>query len=156
MKAALAVVTVAVLLYPRAATAANYTDMPVDAAAIAPAGRLLDFEPPVEEVVAPEGSRCPELYAVAVEHWPGAALHWPMLDLIFWRESRCNPSAINRRSGTRGLMQITRGNLRRLGVSYADALDPAVNIATGYRLCLQSMEYGRSCWRPWHAKGFRP
>lgn len=104
----------------------------------------------------PEWSRCPELYQVAIENWPGARDVWAYLDLIFWREARCNPSAINRRSGTRGLMQITRGNLRRLGVSYADALDPATNIRTGYELAQEWVAVGRSPWRPWWLRGWRP
>lgn len=98
---------------------------------------------------APSWSRCPDLYGVAVENWPGAADVWARLDYIFWREARCKPGAINRRSGTRGVMQLTRGNLRRYGISYADALDPATNIAAGYRLSREAVGYGWSPWRPW-------
>jgi hypothetical protein len=149
MKAVLAVATVLVLLYPRAVDVAHGDLVPIDAAAIAPAIRLSNLEPePEPELVAPPGSRCPDLYAVAVEHWPG-------LDKIFWRESRCRPTVVNR-WGCVGLMQICRINHARLGVTRADLQDAGTNIATGYQLCLEQTARGRSCWRPWWLGRWRP
>jgi hypothetical protein len=157
MKAVLAAATVLVLLYPRAATAADIAGpIPIDAAAITPAVRLSIPSPAPEPVlVAPPGSRCPDLYAVAVEHWPGAVLHWPVLDKIFWRESRCRPQVVNR-WGCVGLMQICRINHARLGVTRYDLQDAGTNIAIGYQLCLEQTSRGRSCWRPWWLGRWRP
>lgn len=156
MKAVLAAITVAVLLYPRAVEVAHADAVPVDATAIAPALRLGVLEPePEPELVAPPGSRCPELYPVAVEHWPGAAEHWPVLDRIFWRESRCHPWVVNR-YGCIGVMQICRGNHARLGVTRWDLQDAGTNIAAGYQLCLEQTSRGRSCWRPWWLGRWRP
>jgi hypothetical protein len=154
MKAVLAAVAVAVLLYPRAAVADIAGPIPMDATAIMPATRL---DPPEPEPVleAPPGSRCPELYAVAVEHWPGAVLHWPVLDKIFWRESRCHPQVVNR-YGCVGLMQICRINHARLGVTRSDLQEAGTNIEIGYQLCLEQQQRGRSCWRPWWLGRWRP
>lgn len=119
-----------------------------------PATELL--EPvPEPELVAPPGSKCPDLYPVVVEHWPNAALHWPLLDKIFWRESRCRPDVVNR-YGCVGLMQICRINHRRLGVTRYDLIDPATNIEIGYQLCIEQTNRRRSCWRPWWIGRWRP
>jgi hypothetical protein len=147
---AVALVLVVVVL---SSSAAHAQMVPIDPAP-APATRL--SPPEVTEVpVAPPGSHCPDLYAVAVEHWPGAVLHWPVLDKIFWRESRCRPWVVNR-WGCVGLMQICRINHARLGVTRWDLQDPATNIAIGYQLCLEQTRHGRSCWRPWWLGRWRP
>jgi soluble lytic murein transglycosylase-like protein len=129
-------------------TIAAADEVPVDP----PVPETLEPEP---EPVAPPGSRCPDLYPVVVEHWPNAALHWPLLDKILWRESRCRPNVINR-YGCVGLMQICRINHRRLGVTRADLLDAGTNIEIGYRLCLEQTRARRSCWRPWWVGRWRP
>jgi soluble lytic murein transglycosylase-like protein len=149
IRAVLAVATLLVLpavSIPTVVTAEDFapTDPPV-----------AEAPEPEPEPVAPVGSRCPELYAVAVEHWPGAALHWPVLDKIFWRESRCRPWVVNR-YGCVGLMQVCRLHHRRLGVTRADLQDPAVNIEAGYQLCLESMRRRRSCFSPWWLGRWRP
>lgn len=104
---------------------------------------------------APSWSHCPSLYGVALESWPGAAEDWARLDYIMWRESRCRPTVVNR-YGCVGLLQVCRGNHARLGLTRADLQDAATNIATGYTLCQESLQAGRSCWRPWWTRGFRP
>lgn len=154
LRIATALIVVAVA---HAAPAGAQTE-PIPTTGLAPAERInppeLEPEPELKPV-APAGSHCPELYPIAVEHWPGAALHWPLLDKIFWRESRCRPQVVNR-YGCVGLMQICRINHARLGVTRWDLQDPAVNIATGYELCLEQTSRGRSCWRPWWLGRWRP
>lgn len=97
---------------------------------------------------APSNSHCPELYQVTIDNWPGAQDNWRTLDRIFYRESRCRAGVVNR-YGCVGLMQICRINHRRMGESRQSLKDPATNIATGYKLCRESMRQRRSCWRPW-------
>lgn len=148
-----AALVVALVLVALAAPVAAEEVAPVDPTV--PVATRLDPPEPERELVAPAGSRCPELYPVIVEHWPNAALHWPILDKILWRESRCHPYVVNR-YGCVGLMQVCRGNHRRLGVTRWDLLDPATNIEVGYRLCLESLARHRSCWRPWWVGRWRP
>jgi hypothetical protein len=158
MMRAAVVVALAILIVVMASITAHADPItgPIDAVAITPATRLdlelLEQEP---ELVAPPGSHCPDLYAIAVEHWPGAVLHWPVLDRIFYRESRCRPGVVNR-YGCVGLMQICRVNHARLGVTRTDLQDAGTNIAIGYQLCRESMTRGRSCWRPWWLGRWRP
>ena len=51
---------------------------------------------------------------------------------IMWRESRCNPGAVNYRSGDYGLMQIHCAGganwCARIGVSRSEMLDPTTNL----------------------------
>lgn len=108
-----------------------------------------------QDPVAPSWSRCPELYGVAIANWPDAVDVWATLDHVFWRESRCQPDVVNR-YGCVGLMQICRGNFRRMAVNRTLLQDAGTNIATGYRLCQEWVAVGRSCWRPWHVGRWRP
>jgi soluble lytic murein transglycosylase-like protein len=150
---AVVVLVALAVVFVAAPAAAQVVPIPVDG--LAPAERLAPPEIETAVPVAPAGSRCPELYPIVVEHWPAAAVHWPLLDHIFWREARCRAGVVNR-VGCVGLMQICRGNHARLGVTRADLLDPVTNIETGYRLCAEQTSRGRSCWRPWWLGRWRP
>jgi hypothetical protein len=81
---------------------------------------------------------------------------WPTVEYILHRESHCLPWAVNRRSGSTGLMQVMPSNLRRLGYTRADALDAATNLAIGHELCQEWVDVGRSCYRPWWTGRWRP
>lgn len=80
---------------------------------------------------------------------------WPTLRHIMHRESRCYPDVINRYHCV-GLLQACRINHKRLGVSATDLKDPFVNLTVGRQLCQEWIDVGRSCWRPWWTRGFRP
>lgn len=109
----------------------------------------------IAQPVAPAWSQCPQLYAVALDNWPDAENDWPILDRVFFRESRCQPDVVNR-YGCVGVMQICTGNFRRMAVNRTVLQDAAVNIATGWRLCQEWVRIGRSCWRPWWSGRWRP
>lgn len=116
--------------------------------------QAIRLDPPVAPE-APSWSRCPGLYAAAIEGWPNAEEVWYRLDFITWRESRCSRTALNR-FGCAGIMQVCTGNFRRLGVTRYDLFDPVTSFRAGYRLCQEQRAQGRSCWRPWWTRGWRP
>lgn len=151
IRVVLVVITALVLIAATIPTIVVAEEMPV----VPPVALRLDPPEPEPELIAPEGSRCPDLYPLVVEHWPNAALHWPVLDHVLYRESRCRPWVVNRQ-GCIGLFQVCRVNHRRMGVTRSDLLDPATNIEVAYRLCQEWVRVGRSCYRPWWLGRWRP
>jgi hypothetical protein len=80
---------------------------------------------------------------------------WPTLRTIIQRESHCQPGVVNR-YGCVGLTQVCRINHARLGVTRTDLQDAATNLAIARQLCQEWVDAGRSCWRPWWTRRFRP
>jgi hypothetical protein len=80
---------------------------------------------------------------------------WPRLEYIMRRESRCFPDVVNR-VGCVGLLQICRGNFNRMGVNRSMLQDAATNLAVGHRLFQEWVDVGRSGWRPWYTRHWRP
>lgn len=98
--------------------------------------------------------RCPEWHDLAVSiGWTDAA--YSRMSPIMFRESRCQPTAINKRSGDYGLFQVHMklwGPI--LGLAYDDnpvngVLDPRVNVWAAAQI-LRRQGYGA-----WSMKGGR-
>lgn len=118
------------------------------AASPAPASPALDAPSTPSLAV----GRCSQWTPLAAQvGWPTSTLEW--LSGIMWRESGCNPNAHNTvgNDDSYSLLQInTKGALWgelqwRCGLTYKDQLlDPATNLACGYKLYLA---YGTKPWR---------
>ena len=111
--------------------------------------------------------RCGQWFDLAIEAgWE--AWHWPTLDYILWRESRCSPTALNKtlnadKSWDYGLLQIndrswckkTRyypdGYLQSLSVlDYCkDLLDPYTNLVAAKKLYDYSKKTTKNGFNPW-------
>jgi hypothetical protein len=91
--------------------------------------------------------RCPQYERLLARH----GLPVATFSRIMYRESRCQPTAVNRRSGAAGLLQFTKVNYpwlsRKLGVQVTQRwlLDPHNNIHAAQAL------YRLSGTRPWKA-----
>ena len=110
---------------------------------------------------APDGSRCPQFYAVALAAgWP--ASDWERLDYIMWRESRCTPTAhtVARRDNSYGLVQLNMLAHRKWVGPLVDwdfdrLYDPLTNLTiarTMYDMAQQTYGCG---WQPWLTKKVR-
>jgi hypothetical protein len=112
-------------------------------------------ETTVPPIVAPEGSHCPQFYAVALEAgWSES--EWPRLDKIMFRESRCHPDSHNPRppDNSYGLLQLNMlahkhwvrplvdGDFNRL-------FDPLTNLRVARVLFDKNVSQGVCGWRPW-------
>lgn len=80
---------------------------------------------------------------------------WPTLRYIMHRESRCQPAVVNRYKCV-GLLQVCRINHARLGVTIADLKDAGTNLRIGRTLYQEWVDVGRSGWRPWWLRKWRP
>lgn len=94
----------------------------------------------------PRFGKCAQWHNLAVEQgWPEEEL--PQLDIVMWRESRCQPDAWNGHDA--GLMQINQIHsawITEFGWTHPDDMfDPAKNLHFAYRLWLDSG------WKPWSA-----
>ena len=106
-------------------------------------------------------------YATACEQFSALAVNigWPLdqrtvLESIIYRESRCNPSAVNRKDpngGSRGLMQINgfwnkwlieRGIIERP----KDLLHAQTNLRAGLEIYNYGVERYGFGWGPWSTK----
>jgi hypothetical protein len=106
-------------------------------------------------------------YATACEQFSALAVNigWPLdqrtvLESIIYRESRCNPSAVNRKDpngGSRGLMQINgfwnkwlieRGIIERP----KDLLQAQTNLRAGLEIYNYGLERYGFGWGPWSVK----
>jgi hypothetical protein len=106
-------------------------------------------------------------YATACEQFSALAVNigWPLdqrtvLKSIIYRESRCNPSAVNRKDpngGSRGLMQINgfwnkwlieRGIIERP----KDLLQAQTNLRAGLEIYNYGLERYGFGWGPWSVK----
>jgi hypothetical protein len=106
-------------------------------------------------------------YATACEQFSALAVNigWPLdqrtvLESIIYRESRCNPSAVNRKDpngGSRGLMQINgfwnkwlieRGIIERP----KDLLQAQTNLRAGLEIYNYGVERYGFGWGPWSVK----
>jgi hypothetical protein len=95
--------------------------------------------------------------------WPAEEV--PMLSYVMWRESRCDPGAINRddpMSGSRGIIQINgfwcrpnqyteKGWLQDQGIlnTCEDLFDPETNLRAGLAIWLYGVDKHRCGWGPW-------
>jgi hypothetical protein len=102
---------------------------------------------------APQGARCPQWWHLAqLAGWSWDELA-QAVDLIMWRESRCDPTA---RSATRdsGLMQINDIHLPALeavGITREMLLDPWWNLIASRMVSDLAVSYGWSPFQPWSA-----
>jgi len=114
---------------------------------------------------APAGSKCPQWYGPArLAGWP--ASDWERLDVVIWRESRCDPGVYNGkgRDDSRGLLQINTkpGSGNRpfvgplVGNDWDSLYDPATNLWVGRRMYdyWQANSWSKRCgWWGWSTKG---
>ena len=94
----------------------------------------------------PRIGKCAQWHNLAVEQgWPEEEL--PQLDIVMWRESRCQPDAWN--GADAGLMQINQIHsawITEFGWKHPeDMFQPAKNLHFAYRL------WKTSGWKPWSA-----
>jgi hypothetical protein len=94
----------------------------------------------------PRVGKCAQWHNLAVSvGWPEEEL--PQLDIVMWRESRCQPDAWN--GADAGLMQINQIHTEWMaGMGWKhpeDMFDPANNLLFAYRL------WTTSGWKPWSA-----
>ena len=100
-------------------------------------GRCTQYEPMLQELAPPGG-------------WDIAKMSRTM-----WRESRCEPWALNKRTNDAGLLQVNPINytfLRgKLGewVDKWTLQDPRQNIRASALLCTFWRNAGKSCYQPW-------
>ena len=72
------------------------------------------------------------------------------LGRVIWKESRCQPLAESKSdSGLTQINQIHSDYLALLGMTEADMLDPAKNLAFAWRLYSEREASGRCGWKPW-------
>ena len=107
----------------------------------------------------PYASNCEQFSALAVN------LGWPLdqrtvLESIIYRESRCNPSSVNRtdpNGGSRGLLQINgfwnkwlieRGIIQKP----KDLLQAEINLRAGLEIYNYGIERYGYGWGPWRTK----
>lgn len=99
--------------------------------------------------------RCPQWEATLVAGAPRGGWDVRRMSAIAWRESRCQPDAVNRRGGDSGLLQIHPVSWpwlsKSLGVTVNRTwlLNPVNNVAAAARLCEFWRRAGRSCYQPW-------
>lgn len=108
--------------------------------------------------------RCGEWHDLAMSvGWP--ASEWPMMSKVIWRESRCNPLALNGKDpngGSTGLMQINRywckpsrwtevGWLQDRDIlnSCDDLYEPETNLRAGLAIFTYSLLKHGIGWNPW-------
>lgn len=118
----------------------------------------------------PQMSKCPEWTPEALEAgWDEEHLY--RLGYILWRESRCQPDAVNAsdpNSGSFGLAQINgfwcrpsryhpEGWLQEQGVldHCNDLHDPLVNLVAAKAIWDYGVERGNCPWGPWTTKNTR-
>jgi hypothetical protein len=110
------------------------TSIAAPATASAPARRLLPvmqltetLPPPPTFADPPVWARCPQWWGTARSvGWPEGEL--PHMDRIMYRESRCQPGALNR-SGAAGLMQVMPMWAPACGLAVRQLLEPRSNLA---------------------------
>lgn len=94
---------------------------------------------------------CLEWAPLALEAgWPAEEL--PTLLRVIWKESRCQPEALNPSSPDHGLTQINAIHeewLASMGWTLADMMDPAKNLRFAYLLWNSRTERGQCGWTPW-------
>jgi hypothetical protein len=130
----------------------------------------LPVEAPPEVPFVPyrgEDQVCPEWHELALRvGWDENEL--PKLSYVMWRESRCEPDAINSddpASGSRGLIQINgfwcrknqyteKGWLQDQGIlsTCEDLFDPETNLRAGLAIWLHGVDKHRCGWGPWAMK----
>lgn len=98
-------------------------------------------------------SRCPQ-YEHLLARYP-----WNVTRMsgYMWRESRCQPEAVNRGGGDTGLLQIHPINFpwlsRKFGVPVTKMRtwlkQPTNNVKAAYALCRYWQHAGKSCYTPW-------
>jgi hypothetical protein len=120
-------------------------------------------------VYIPNNLKCPEYYLLAKEvGWPEDQLE--RLDIVMWRESRCDSSVHNKKdpnSGSRGLIQINgywcrknsynphpAGYLGEKDIvsSCEDLFDPRVNLTAGLEIYNYGIERHKCGWGPWSTR----
>lgn len=107
----------------------------------------------------PYSSACEQFSALAVN------IGWPLdqrtvLESIIYRESRCNPSAVNRKDpngGSRGLMQINgfwNSWLIERGIitKKSDLLQAQTNLRAGLEIYNYGLDRYGFGWGPWSVK----
>ena len=104
---------------------------------------------------APDGSKCPQHYAAAMQAgW--SPEQWPKVDFIIWRESRCNPRAYNGRGrdNSFGLMQLNMKAHKSwvgpfVGWDFSVLYDPMTNLAFAKALYDRAQKMYGCGFQPW-------
>lgn len=107
------------------------------------------------ESTAPVDSRCPEHYDAALRAgW--TVEHWPRLDYIMWRESRCNQNAYNGRGrdDSYSLLQLNMKAHRRwvgplVDWDFSKLYEPETNLRIGKVLYDKARQMYGCGWQPW-------
>lgn len=115
-------------------------------------------------VAIPTDARCGQWWAIAKEAQFTDEM-MPTLDVVLWRESRCDPAQHNEadpNGGSYGLMQINGfwcepsryyplGYLQTAGVlnTCLDLHDPKINLHAAYALVEYSRSMGLCTWSQW-------
>lgn len=113
--------------------------------------------PPSAPVVAvPRAAQCPQWWSLA------ARLGWPLdaledLDVVLYRESRCQPGVWNREDpngGSRGLLQVNGSwtkwlRDRSILADVEDLYDPVVNLRAGVAIYEYGIDRYGFGWGPW-------
>lgn len=99
--------------------------------------------------------RCKQYETMLLELAPAGGWNILKMSRTMWRESRCQPTAVNRRGGDSGLLQIHPVSWQwltgKMGttVNRQRLLDPDFNIRAAAALCTFWRKAGSSCYRPW-------
>jgi hypothetical protein len=98
-------------------------------------------------------TKCQEWLPIAVEQgWPNETEVLETLGRVMWRESRCNPLAVNESSGDHGLTQINQLHqswLAEMGWTLDDMAIPSSNLRFAFLLWNSREEQGLCGWQPW-------
>lgn len=98
-------------------------------------------------------TKCQEWLPLAVEMgWPNDTKILQTLGRVMWRESRCNPLAVNESSGDHGLTQINQLHsswLAEMGWTLDDMAVPSSNLRFAFLLWNSREEQGLCGWQPW-------
>lgn len=103
------------------------------------------------------GGRCRQYEPLLAELAPKRGWDINRMSRIMYRESRCQPTVVNRRGGDSGLLQVHPITWQFLSTKFGVPmsqmrpwlLDPANNVRAGVALCDFWRNAGRSCYAPW-------
>lgn len=101
--------------------------------------------------------RCAQYESLLTAYAPRGGWNVAKMSRIMFRESRCQPTVVNRRGGDSGLLQVHPITWQFLSTKFGVPmsqmrpwlLDPANNVQAAALLCNFWRQAGRSCYQPW-------